>query len=139
MGDADQLWPLVQSLATSHQPSRPGFARVLAEILANQHAALLTATRGGRVIGYVHVMTHPAFHADGPIAWVEELVVDERERGRGTGRSLMSAAEEWGRRRGARYVCLATRRAADFYLAIGYERSAEYFKKVLHPDLPAEA
>jgi GNAT superfamily N-acetyltransferase len=41
----------------------------------------------------------------------------------------MAAAEAWARRRGARYVAMATRRAARFYQALGYEDSAVYFKK----------
>ena len=44
---------------------------------------------------------------------------------------LLVAAEDWARRRGARYVALATRRAAPFYQALGYEDSAVYFKKPL--------
>ena len=33
--------------------------------------------------------------------------------------------------RGSRLVALATRRAARFYAALGYEESATYFRKVL--------
>ena len=43
----------------------------------------------------------------------------------------MAAAEDWGRRCGARYVALANRRAGPFYRALGYEDSAVYFKKTL--------
>jgi GNAT superfamily N-acetyltransferase len=75
--------------------------------------------------------SHPAFHANGSVAWVEEVMVAEPARGTGVGRQLMAAAEAWARRRGARYVALATRRAAPFYQALGYEESAVYFKKPL--------
>lgn len=49
------------------------------------------------------------------------------------GRNLMAAFEEWAASSGvdARYLALATRRAAGFYRALGYEESASYFKKVL--------
>ena len=50
-------------------------------------------------------------------------------RGAGVGRALMAAAEDWARERGAAYVALATRRAADFYPALDFEESATYFKK----------
>ena len=86
---------------------------------------------GGEVVGYLLATSHPAFHANGLVAWVEEVMVAEPARGAGVGRQLMAAAEAWACRRGARYVALATRRAAPFYRALGYEDSAVYFKKPL--------
>jgi ribosomal protein S18 acetylase RimI-like enzyme len=85
----------------------------------------------GEVVGYLLATSHPAFHANGLVAWVEEVMVAEPARGTGVGRQLMAAAEARARRRGARYVALATRRAAPFYQALGYEDSAVYFKKPL--------
>ena len=52
-------------------------------------------------------------------------------RRRGVGAELMAGFEDWARSRGARLVALATRRAARFYLALGYEASATYFRKLL--------
>ncbi len=52
-------------------------------------------------------------------------------RGSGFGRLLLEAAGEWARGAGAVYVALATRRAGEFYRALGFEDSAVYFKKVL--------
>ena len=89
------------------------------------------AEGGGEVVGYLLATSHPAFHANGLVAWVEEVMVAEPARGAGVGRQLMAAAEAWACRRGARYVALATRRAAPFYRALGYEDSALYFKKPL--------
>jgi hypothetical protein len=43
----------------------------------------------------------------------------------------MSAFEEWASGQGCVLVALATRRAAPFYRALGYEESATYFRKVL--------
>jgi GNAT superfamily N-acetyltransferase len=54
-----------------------------------------------------------------------------RDRGQGTGRALMDAFEEWAAAEGCALVALATRRAAPFYLALGYDESATYFRKVL--------
>jgi GNAT superfamily N-acetyltransferase len=47
------------------------------------------------------------------------------------GLRLMSAFEEWAAERGCAQVALATRRAAPFYLALGYQESAVYLRKVL--------
>jgi hypothetical protein len=43
----------------------------------------------------------------------------------------MSAFEQWAADRGYVLVALATRRAAPFYRALGYEESAIYHRKVL--------
>jgi GNAT superfamily N-acetyltransferase len=58
-------------------------------------------------------------------------MVSDRSRRAGTGRRLMAAAEHWARTGGAAYLALATRRAAGFYRALGYEDSAAYFRKTL--------
>jgi GNAT superfamily N-acetyltransferase len=60
---------------------------------------------------------------------VEELMVREDCRRNGLGRELMSAFERWAMERHSRLITLATRRAAPFYTAIGYEQSAVYFRK----------
>lgn len=44
----------------------------------------------------------------------------------------MEAAERWAVEQGAAYLALATRRAADFYRAIGYSESATFFRKDLN-------
>ena len=74
---------------------------------------------------------HDTFFANGRVAWVEEIMVDEDVRGRGVGKALMQAFEAWARGRDLKLVALATRRAGQFYLALGYEDSATYFRKML--------
>jgi hypothetical protein len=43
----------------------------------------------------------------------------------------MAQAEGWAREQDAAYISLATRRAANFYDALGYEDSATFFRKLL--------
>jgi GNAT superfamily N-acetyltransferase len=129
--DRDQVWPLARDLATSYTAERPAFERSYASLLADRSALVLVAETTGAITGYLLATSHPAFHANGLVAWVEEVMVAEPARSTGVGRQLMAAAEAWARDRGARYVALATRRAAPFYRALGYEDSAVYFKKPL--------
>lgn len=136
--DADELFRLACLLATSSVPERSAFEASLATILADDRQLLLVAEpdsdSAGGLAGYLYGLTHPAFHANGDIGWIEELYVDERLRGTGLGRRLMSAFEEWGIESvGAAYFAVATRRAGDFYRSIGYAESASYFKKVSDP------
>jgi hypothetical protein len=52
----------------------------------------------------------------------------------------MSAFEQWAVDHGCALVALATRRAAPFYRALGYEESAAYFRKVLiRPQITARS
>jgi GNAT superfamily N-acetyltransferase len=131
-GDRDQIWPLARDLATSYVPERPAFDRSFGLLLADPAALVLVAEAPGpRLLGYLLATSHPAFHANGAVAWVEELMVAAPARGSGLGRALMAAAEQWARTRGAVYVALATRRAAPFYRSLGYTESATYFKRPL--------
>ena len=49
-------------------------------------------------------------------------------RGRGIGRLLMGAFEDWARSRDSVLVSLATRGAAAFYEHLGYSSKAAYYK-----------
>ncbi|MGC3994701.1 MAG: GNAT family N-acetyltransferase [Propionicimonas sp.] len=132
--DADALFGMASCLATSAVPDRTVFSSSLAAILTDERQLLLVAFIEGadERVGYLHGLAHPAFHANGSVAWVEELWVDEEHRRSGVGRSLMDRFESWAVHDvGAAYVALATRRAQRFYAATGYVESASYFKKNL--------
>jgi GNAT superfamily N-acetyltransferase len=130
--DMADLFPLVVEFATSFEPERGPFERAWRRILGNQDACFLVAAREDRmVIGYLLGFEHATFFANGPVAWVEEIAVASSFRRHGVGRALMTRFETWAAARGARLVALATRRAAQFYSALGYEESASYFRKVL--------
>ena len=62
---------------------------------------------------------------------MEEVFVRGDLRGLGIGRALMARFEQWARDRGCALVALATRRAAPFYHALGYQDSAAYLRKLL--------
>lgn len=133
--DADGVASLAAELAQSFAFSREAFDASYRALLAADDACLLLAVHGGPV-GYVLGFTHLTFYANGPVAWVEEIVV--RDRGRGIGRALMSAFEQWAFDRRCALVALATRRAAPFYLALGYEECATYFRKLPPGPSPGE-
>jgi len=88
----------------------------------------------GSVVGYLLAHRRPTFLANGPVAWVEEIMVAERARRNGVGQALMIELESWAESRGAAHVSLASRRAGDFYLALAYEDAATFFKKALRQE-----
>jgi len=130
-GDAEAVADLAAGLAQSFPFSRAGFSLSYPALLADGDACLLLAVDGEKRLGYLLGFRHLTFYANGPVAWVEEVFVRGQERGRGVGRALMSALERWAADRDCALVALATRRAAPFYHALGYEESAVYFRKIL--------
>jgi GNAT superfamily N-acetyltransferase len=129
--DADDVARLAAALAMSFEFSEARFREHYPSLLAADGACLLLAVNGPASVGYLLGFRHLTFYANGPVGWVEEIVVRDEERGRGLGRILMNAFEQWATTEGCTLVALATRRAGPFYRALGYEESASYFRKVL--------
>jgi GNAT superfamily N-acetyltransferase len=129
--DAAAVAALAGELAQSFAFSLEQFGTSYAALLGTGDACLLVADDGAGPVGYLLGFWHLTFYSNGPVAWVEEIFVRGEDRGRGVGRALMTAFERWAAQRGCALVALATRRAAPFYLALCYEPSATYLRKVL--------
>ncbi|MFI7614639.1 N-acetyltransferase [Nonomuraea terrae] len=129
--DADAVFGLARDFGVTFQPERDAFDAALPALLADDDALLLAAVVGGRVHGYLLGFVHLTLFANGPVAWVEEAMVQSGSRRQGMGRALLEEFERWARSRDARYVAMATRRAPEFYHALGYEASATFYRKVL--------
>ena len=130
-GDAEAVADLAAGLAQSFPFSRARFGLSYPALLADDDACLLLAVDGEELLGYLLGFRHLTFYANGPAGWVEEVFVRGQYRARGVGRALMSGFEQWAAVRDCALVALATRRAAPFYRALGYEESAVYFRKIL--------
>ena len=126
--DAAGLWLLVEAFASTTTPTRPVFEGAFLAALARPDVRVLVADDEG-VVGYLLALLEPTFFADGPVVWVQEVMVREDRRATGVGRAMLRAAERWAADRGAAYVSLASRRAGDFYLALGYDASATFYKR----------
>ena len=135
-GDVEAVADLAAGLAQSFPFSRTSFGLSYPALLATDDACLLLAVNGEETVGYLLGFEHLTFYANGPVGWVEEVFVRDQDRGRGVGRALMSAFERWAAVRDCVLIALATRRAAPFYRALGYEESAAYFRKILDSTAP---
>ena len=129
--DAPALLTLASELATSFDVDPARFDRSLDEVLVHHDCLLLVAVDGETTVGYLAASVHPTLYANGPVAWIEELMVAEAARRRGAGRALVAAAERWATTNGAHVVALATRRATTFWASVGYEESATYMRRML--------
>lgn len=75
------------------------------------------------------------YELDKPVAELTALVVAERHRGTGAGRSLVAAFEEWARTAGCLRATVASSfhrtGAHDFYERLGYGQRSKKFEKLL--------
>jgi ribosomal protein S18 acetylase RimI-like enzyme len=108
--------------------------------LASAHEdghAVLVAVLNGRVAGFVSLAAWRHFTGEVE-AYVGELVTDEAHEGRGAGRALMAAAEQWAAGRGLSRITLDTgtrnHRARRFYERLGFDQEQIRFSKAVAPD-----
>lgn len=130
--DALSVKSLAGSLVTTFQIDGDAFDEAFIRIKDDEDARILVAVdEAGLIIGYLLGFVHETFFANGSVAWIEEMYVSDTARRSGVGSALEREFEAWAKGRGAKLVALATRRAASFYSAIGYEESAAYFRRML--------
>ena len=91
--------------------------------------------RHGEVLGMVGLHLELFYESNSSCVRIMALVVGREHRGRGVGRTLISIAEDWARRRGAEAIMLTTHKrrgaAHRFYLSMGYEATGYRFYKPL--------
>lgn len=121
----DAIWPLARNFATFFTVEPEASLGSSRRYCGSDRHCFLVATTTEGAVGYLLAHTHDAFLADGPVSWIEEVMVAARHRGAGDGRALLNAAEQWAQSHSAAYVALASRRAGAFYLALGYSDSAD--------------
>lgn len=96
---------------------------VLGRLLAQPCAALLAALDGERIVGVLTLVWYDV--PSGHKGWVEDVVVDAGERGRGVGRLLVEKALGLARSEGVQHLMLTSnpaRRAAHaLYRTCGFE------------------
>ncbi len=92
-------------------------------ILARPADRVYVAEYGGEVAGYVHACDYECLYCD-PLKNIMAIAVDEKFRGRGIGRKLLSAIEVWAEMSGCAGVRLNSgferTDAHEFYRRCGY-------------------
>lgn len=109
------------------------------EILSDPEKALFVADRGEEIIGVLLIKL--ATGPDDPIyrprryAYLEEIAVAEKYRGRGVGRLLMESATGWASSAGVNTIELhvweLNKRAISFYGRLGYETFRRRMRRTL--------
>jgi ribosomal protein S18 acetylase RimI-like enzyme len=98
----------------------------------NPHSTILVTEMEGHVVATVMV------GEDGHRGWVYYVAADPNHQGKGLGRAMMAAAEEWLTRRGVWKLQLLVReenaKAIEFYEHLGYrDTSSVCLQKILQP------
>ncbi|MGI8450898.1 MAG: GNAT family N-acetyltransferase [Streptosporangiaceae bacterium] len=88
-GDAGAVAGLAGEPAPSFPFSRDQFDPAYPALAGSEDACLLVAAGDGECLGYVLGFRHLTFYANGPVGWVEELLVRQEHQGRGLGRRLL--------------------------------------------------
>ena len=121
--DAEMLADLVTQLG---YPSQPEDITRRLRALPPERNCVLVAVVDGTVVRWVHVSTYCMLQID-QAAQLNGLVVGRRQRGQGTGRALMEAAEAWAKERDCTmmYVRSNAQRhdAHAFYRHRGYQQA----------------
>lgn len=132
--DAEGIFRLACMLSERFQVDRGPFMATFSLLQSDADMRLAVAVQGDEIIGYILGWLGLAFYSNGPVGWVQEIVVDPARRRHGVGRQLMGDFEDWIATRGGRFVSLATRGAPEFYRALQYQESATYYKKAIQPN-----
>ena len=93
------------------------------------------AVLDGETVGLATVHARAVLHVARPVAQLTALVVPPAMRGRGVGRALVAAAEQWARAQGAdRLVVTTALHRADaplFYERLGFEHTGRRYVRKL--------
>lgn len=131
--DADAIAPLLGQLG---YPSTPQQVRTRLQALRGDEpsSVMWVAELDGVVVGVATARQFPGIHLSEPVAWLTVLVVDERVRGRGVGRRLVTEAEQWARASGAKRLSLTSavhrKEAHQFYINLGYQQTGVRLAKI---------
>lgn len=139
------------------RPARPSDAAALCALLAElgfpadettTAQRLRALERAGETVliavvddipsGFASVHATPVLHRPTAVGRITALLVTSRMRGRGVGRALVEAAEEWSRQRGCALMEVTSNfrltQAHEFYHHLGFETTSVRFAKPLGAD-----
>lgn len=98
-------------------------------------ALFVAEDEGGSALGFIHLRTETDYFTREEHGHIADIVVSHEGEGRGVGRSLVEAGEEWARSRGYRWLTLSVFvqnvRAREVYKRLGYNEDTMRYVKVL--------
>jgi N-acetylglutamate synthase-like GNAT family acetyltransferase len=89
-GDAAAVRQLVRQLG--YAPDDRNYDETFAQVVRHPEAAVFIAQMGTRVVGYLAMSHRPQIRLASRLASIDEIAVEDSERGRGIGSELLGAA-----------------------------------------------
>lgn len=134
-----QLFSLMAKFQPSNYKEAEQNREFLKEIISKGSFGVLVAKDEEQVVGFIIVQEQstPPYTClvQHKFAYIIDLVVDEQQRGRGLGKSLLDAAEHWAKNKGLDYLELGVLEenapAKDLYLKEGYTVATNIMRKIL--------
>jgi ribosomal protein S18 acetylase RimI-like enzyme len=113
--------------------------RVLDRVLSTKPsgtAVFIAQDEDGKSLGFIHLTTAVDYYTEEKHGHISDIVVAAAGEGRGVGRILMAAAEEWAHKQGYRLLTLnvfvQNIRARKLYEKLGFgEDMIRYVKEIL--------
>ena len=130
--DLSSILHLASQLSDATHIDERQFLKNLPMMLNDEQHCLLIATNDQKVIGYLSSYFHRTIYANGQVAYIDEIVIEDSHRGQKIGTDLMAKFELIAADYQCRLISLATAGAKGFYEKLGYSSKAQYYKKYLH-------
>ena len=137
--DLPRLVELLDQLALDVPRERPGsplpnvYLDAFRKIDADDEQRLLVLEVDGRIVGALVLLIIPNLtHQGRPYATVENVIIDDSERGTGRGRQLMEYAIDEAKRASCYKMALTSHKARTeahrFYKSLGFESTHEAYR-----------
>ncbi|MBS1252450.1 MAG: Aminoalkylphosphonate N-acetyltransferase [Anaerolineales bacterium] len=105
-------------------------------MLTLTHCHLCVAEDDDQVIGLISAAVRPTLWHPGPVAVIDELIVDQTARGQGVGKALINAVVTWARKRGASEIEVSTEKdneaAQSYYRDRGFDHESVLLEMEWH-------
>jgi len=130
----------IPSWRTARQIRRADYAILLQALTRPTESSLLLIAEvpEGTPVGGIFVSTRNDYFTGLPHAHVEVIAVQPDQVGKGVGRALLAAAEDWARRRGYPQITLnvfvGNEPARRLYERAGYQPETMHYRKAIDPD-----
>ncbi|MEO8418922.1 MAG: GNAT family N-acetyltransferase [Methylophilaceae bacterium] len=128
----DELFSIEQDFTPDHVKQAQG----LALLIANPSSARIKIARNeqGKVIGMVSAQLVISTAQGAPSAWVEDMVVSVKYRGKGIGKTLLESVLAWAKENGATRAQLlmdiSNEPASGYYSHLGWQSTLLQARRV---------
>lgn len=120
----------------AHGEVGPGVEGRFKFMLTLSNFNVCVAQDDDQVIGLITASLRPTLWHAGPVALIDELIVDQTARGQGVGKALIDAIVVWARKRGASEIEVSTEKdnepAQAYYLRQGFEHESVLLEMEFH-------